>query len=291
MPRDARVRGGRIRRGVRRGRRAAMVEAGIDALLITSEAQLPLPERPRHALLGQQDRGHLFWCCRSTASRSCSSPPARRRRVAATSPVADVRTYEGFVGAAIDLLEAALHDLGLAAGRIGAELGEEQRLGLPYADFADLQDRAARARPSSMPPRAVGLAYHQVAGRDRLPTPVGGHRQRRLPRTVRRRSSWHDRARGLRHLRRQHDPPGRGATRLRAGSLRRGPLPRISTGPTDRVLEPGDLLWLDGGCVVNGYWSDFARMVAIGQPTKAQRDRYRLVRRSCTTAWRPSGRA
>ena len=37
-------------------------------------------------------------------------------------------------------------------------------------------------------------------------------------------------------------------------------------------------MWMDGGCVYRGYWSDFARMVAVGGATDLQRRRYRTVR-------------
>jgi Xaa-Pro aminopeptidase len=83
------------------------------------------------------------------------------------------------------------------------------------------------------------------------------------------------------------------ASTIRQGAERPGYVPvhsgaghyhRHTMGPTTRALQAGDLLWLDGGCVYRGYWSDFARMVAIGRPTTAQQDHYRRVRAIMHTA-------
>ena len=49
--------------------------------------------------------------------------------------VDDIRTYSPFGALPVDMLKAIWEELGLNTGRIGAELGTEQRLGLPYTDF------------------------------------------------------------------------------------------------------------------------------------------------------------
>ncbi|HEY8392059.1 MAG TPA: Xaa-Pro peptidase family protein [Capillibacterium sp.] len=48
--------------------------------------------------------------------------------------------------------------------------------------------------------------------------------------------------------------------------------------PTDRKIEAGDLLTLDGGALYNGYCSDFTRTVVVGaEPTARQQALYDLV--------------
>ncbi len=42
-------------------------------------------------------------------------------------------------------------------------------------------------------------------------------------------------------------------------------------------LQKGDLLRLDIGCTIDGYWADTARTAVIGTPTIEQRDRYRAL--------------
>lgn len=47
--------------------------------------------------------------------------------------------------------------------------------------------------------------------------------------------------------------------------------------PSDRVIQEGDLVTLDFGCVVGGYCSDMTRTVAVGKSDGRQREIYRLV--------------
>jgi Xaa-Pro aminopeptidase len=44
--------------------------------------------------------------------------------------------------------------------------------------------------------------------------------------------------------------------------------------PTERRWQRGEVLFVDGGVVVDGYWADFCRMYTAGPPTPAQRDDY-----------------
>lgn len=46
---------------------------------------------------------------------------------------------------------------------------------------------------------------------------------------------------------------------------------------TDKVIEKGDFLTLDFGCVYNGYCSDMTRTVVFGNPTDEQREIYGVV--------------
>jgi Xaa-Pro aminopeptidase len=54
--------------------------------------------------------------------------------------------------------------------------------------------------------------------------------------------------------------------------------------PTDRVLQPGDLLLIDMGGILDGYASDMTRTVALGDPGSAARDVYALVLEAQTAA-------
>lgn len=47
--------------------------------------------------------------------------------------------------------------------------------------------------------------------------------------------------------------------------------------PTDKMLEHGDLLTMDFGCILDGYCSDMTRTVAIGSVTSEQKQVYDLV--------------
>jgi Xaa-Pro aminopeptidase len=45
----------------------------------------------------------------------------------------------------------------------------------------------------------------------------------------------------------------------------------------DRVLERGDMVWLDSGCTVDGLWSDFGRAGVVGGPTPEQTEGQRQI--------------
>ena len=51
----------------------------------------------------------------------------------------------------------------------------------------------------------------------------------------------------------------------------------IIMGPTDRTIEDGDVLIIDTGAVYDGYFSDFDRNFAFGRPSETTRRAYRVV--------------
>ena len=44
--------------------------------------------------------------------------------------------------------------------------------------------------------------------------------------------------------------------------------------PIERRWQRGEVLFVDGGIVVDGYWADFCRMYTAGRPTLGQRNDY-----------------
>ena len=125
--------------------RSLMRSAGLDALFVTSESNF------------RYLSGHVtpFWVSKSRPLFFIlprEAPPVllvTQNQVGvarATSWVEDVRSWEGFVKEGVDLLVSTLQELRLARGRIGAELGFEQRLGLPFQDFLALQRQVPDAR-------------------------------------------------------------------------------------------------------------------------------------------------
>jgi Xaa-Pro aminopeptidase len=50
--------------------------------------------------------------------------------------------------------------------------------------------------------------------------------------------------------------------------------------PTDKTWDPGEVLYVDGGVIVNGYWADFCRQYTLGAPTATQVAGYERVVRA-----------
>ena len=63
--------------------------------------------------------------------------------------------------------------------------------------------------------------------------------------------------------------------RTRRSMEARGALPHAL--PTDKRLEPGELVVLDFGCFVDGYASDMTRTIALGEPGEEARKVYDIV--------------
>lgn len=63
-----------------------------------------------------------------------------------------------------------------------------------------------------------------------------------------------------------------------------GEYDRTASGGSDRIVEEGAMVWIDGGCAVDGYFSDFSRAGVVGGPTERQRGAQRAAHRITTEA-------
>ena len=257
--------------------RTLMAEARLDALFITSANNYRYlgghvtpfwvsKSRPMFFLLPMRNDPILFMTSNQVTAAE------------ATSWVRDIRSWEGFVKEGIDLVVATMKELGLAGGRIGAELGHEQRIGFPVADFLRLQ---------ALLPEAKFVDAAEVIWKLRIfISPAEVEYLRRSAEIAG--QAFHDTFRLVREGAKERDLfAAFASSTLLQGAERPGYIPvmsgegnyrRLAAGPSNRALHRGDLVWMDGGAVYRGYWSDFARMVSVGSATDAQRQRYRTIR-------------
>lgn len=190
--------------------------------------------------------------------------------------VADVRTYDRLSVAPVEVIAAALAECGVRRGRIGVELGFEQRLGMPVAEL----DRVREAvRPCELVD-AADLLWELR----RVKTPSEVDAMRRACEITS--DAYAEVFASLHAGLREREV----VLRLKAVMLRAGgdePWVAITSGRgnydlatgvgSDRVLELGDMVWADGGCSVDGYWSDFGRGAVIGPASDDQRALQALV--------------
>lgn len=254
-----------------------MAGAGLDALLLTSEANYRYlsghysafwlsKARPMMVLLPRERDPILFLTTNQVPQAGLMSP------------VRDIRSWDGFMAEAIPVLAEAIRGVGLARGRIGAELGFKQRLGMPVTEFRRLQ--------AALPQTAFVDAAELLWRLRRVKSPAEVVCLREAARiTGEAYQAMFDTVRPGMTEREAHrtflvELFRRGAERPGYIPITSGPgnYHRRTGGPTDRALEPGDLLWLDGGCSYQGYWADFSRTVAVGRCTAEQAKAYREVR-------------
>ena len=257
--------------------REEMEERDLDAVLVTAKENVVYfsgletvgwdsKHRPLGCLLTRDDRDPVLVIPESLAYVA-----------EVTSWVDDVRLWGGFKrsGIATDPvvgIAQAIKDRGLERSRLGLELGYGMRINMSQADLeqlkgllpnADLVDageaiwavRMIKSEAEIKVMRRVctaTCAAFQV-GFDAM---RGGMTERELASII------------LAEMTRQ--------TTYRAGfiGIRSGPLKytMMNVPPFERkVLEPGDLVVVDGGAVFRDYWGDMMRMASIGEPTPDQR--------------------
>ena len=252
-----------------------MADADVECLLITSEAN--------HRYL----TGHATQAFQSTTRPIASVFPVQGdptlvvasshvAQAEATSwPASEVRAYDGFEAAAIAELAIVIGKL--KPKRIGYEAGPEQRLGLSQFGFVSLREavkaewadasallQSLRATKSKAEVALIEDAG-QILGRafDTSAKAIApGVREHHIYTTL------------------VHNALELGADRIGYFAMHSGTgnYGRLNGAPTRRVLETGDLVWMDVGCVVDGYWADLTFIAAIGSASPHAREAYRAVR-------------
>jgi Xaa-Pro dipeptidase len=187
-----------------------------------------------------------------------------------------------FDGAA---LGEALHARGLGSARLGAELGEDQRLFFPAAALTELGvacpqlelvDASELIWLLRMIKSDAEVAYIEESNR------INGAALRRSFELLSRGDTEIDVARIV------------GRSIVDAGAVRppyaqvnilseakaraRGGASRLLGPMADFALAEGDLLFVDSGAVTAGYWGEFARMACVGDPSPAKRAHHDAIR-------------
>jgi Xaa-Pro aminopeptidase len=181
----------------------------------------------------------------------------------------DVRTYDRLSQLPLATVTGVFEDLGVTQARIGAEMGAEMVMDMPMGEFWRLQEalpgaefvdasallwelrmikseaevaRIARACEITMQAYAKTFASVQV-----------GMTEAEIERLM----VFHMLELG----------GGNPWVLITSGA---GNYDLVSKGGGPRRVEPGDMVWMDGGCTVDGYYSDFGRACVLGGPTPQQ---------------------
>jgi Xaa-Pro dipeptidase len=204
-----------------------------------------------------------------------------------SSWVEDVVTYAPpFAGGA---LADALRTRGLDRGRIGAELGADQRLAMPILEWRALEGGAGGAEfvdASSLLWELRSIKSDAEVAYIREADRINGDGLALAFSRMRQGDSEVDAARAVGGALIEsgaYRPPyaqlllvSEAKSRaLGHGSRMRGPLPEYG-------LDAGDLLFVDSGVIVSGYWGEFNRMASIGEPSAEQRHHHDAIREVVT---------
>ncbi len=198
------------------------------------------------------------------------------------------RGSNDYMGPAVDLVIRALGEQGLDRGRIGCELGVQQRIGMPVEEFQRLM--ATLGKASFVDASALLWELRTVKsdaeiGYVRRSAAVTSGAYRRCLRAVRPGMTERDlfRSLAIAMLEQGADSPGY----IPVNADIRLPVP---AGATGRRISAGAVVHVDAGCIIRGYWSDFSRAVAVGEVPTLYRRGYAILRtvmHDCIATLRP----
>ncbi len=267
--------------------RALMAEQGIDALVVTGDFSAGLNY---YYFSGHQPRDYqLNYSRPHVMVLPLEGEPflyvynVNLQNARDLSWVDDVVPYNPpFSGAG---LAAELERRGLGAARIGAELGTDQRVamstnaylelvaGLPRATFVDAGDLLWRLR---MIKSEEELAYIRQADH------INGEIHRAALERLKPGDSEVDVAReygmAMVEFGAYRPPYGQILIVSEAKSKDLGHRSRMLGPLPQYTLADGDLLFVDSGVVVEGYWGEFNRMGVVGEPTTAKVRHHEAIR-------------
>ncbi len=278
---------------------ALMKRDGLDALLVTGDfsaamnyfylsGHLPRDyqsnfSRPHIMALTQDGRAALLvYGVNEENARECSW-------------VADVRKYVPPFSAGP--LKDLLVDLGLAEARIGAELGVDQRLWLPYQDFRSLETLLPKATFVDASPTLWDLRMIKSRAEIdyiRRADEINGRALARMFAKIKEGDTEMDVMTWTAAFMVEEGanrPPHTQILVVSEGKARaKGHRARM-LGPSQDALRAGEVLFVDSGAIYNGYWGEFNRMGVLGQATARQLENHRkirtVVRRSIAEAIKP----
>ena len=256
--------------------RAAMAERGLDALLVSGEENFQY-------FTGSTGTLTLHYSCTRPAvlvfpregEPAAVAGEMLIHSLAMTTPLRDLRGYVAIERFPWSMVVEALGDVAGTGARIGAELGHEQRMGMPVGDylaivdalpgasFVDAADLIVRLRMVKTPEE---VAYMREAAA------VTGRARQRLFREIVPGMTERDVVRRLRRLILEEGGDRTSFVHLIAGSPA-----SHSQHHLDRPLEKGNVLYVDAGAYVRFHTIDYARLATLGPASDAVRHGHQVL--------------
>jgi Xaa-Pro aminopeptidase len=174
----------------------------------------------------------------------------------------DIRTYREFEQEATDLAGDTLKEFGLSSGRIGIELDY-----IPVMDFAALQKRVPGV--TFVDTSELFLELRSVKTQEEIARlRKAGHAADKAHKHVLEKARAGMSERDVANIITEtlYSEGIQDISVLVVASGDRSTLPNVD--PSDRVLQPGDLMRIDILAHIDAYCSDVARTYIVGEPTK-----------------------
>lgn len=256
--------------------RELMSERGLDGLLITGEENFQYLAGASASLGGHYSltRASIFIL---PMGREPIIVTQGQSNLALGCYVTDQRGYQGlFDFPQAEVLEA-IGDAGLANGRIGVELGLEQRMGMPVGAYLELVAALPQAEFVDAADVMIGLRIIKSAEEAtymRAAADITGRARQRLFDLVEPGMTEREVARLMRRLILEH-----GGDRTSFVILQSDVPGSGNQFHYDRPLVKGTVLAIDAGAYLGMYTVDYARMATLGQATDEQKRVHQAVLR------------
>ena len=203
--------------------------------------------------------------------------------------VTDMRRYEGVIKFPHDIVLKTLKDAGLRHNRVGAELGREQRMGMPVGAYLDL----VKALPQTEFVDAADIIIQlrmvkspeEVAYIRKAAEITARARQRLYDSVIRPGITERQAVRALRRLILEE-----GGDRTSFCHIQNSRPGHMNQFHYDRPLERGMIIGMDAGAYYGMYTVDYPRFAVLGKPTAEQErvhEAVKYVSRKMAEALRP----
>lgn len=262
--------------------RRLMSEQGVDCLLVTGEHNFRYFTGDIHPSPFQLTRPKFF-VLPAAGEPFAIVAQGQDRGLRATTWLKDIRTWPGPrpEDDGVSLVVEAIRAAAEKHRTVGLELAPESRIGFPAGDFLRVRDMIQPIRmvdaevPILKQLRLVKSA--REIERVRRICQIVSFAFEALPAKLRMGETEWDVWRKLNAVIME-----RGATQTPKTVVVSGKYgyEQPNTGPTHRVLGPGDLMFIDTGCQYDHYWRDFDRHFAFGPPIDSIKRSYDVLHRA-----------
>ncbi len=183
--------------------------------------------------------------------------------------IKDVRRYDSLTGVPAVIVADLYKELGLMGKRIGLELGYEQRIFMPVNNYEEIRQSLSSCTLVD----ASNLIWQQRMIKSEAE--ISAHRQACMIGnqvfSAVFDQNWEGKTeKDVAKIVGSTIAQGGGEQGFLIICSGRGNYERVAGMPTNRILNKGDLMWIDLGVISNGYWCDFCRAGVVGGPNQEQ---------------------
>ncbi len=186
------------------------------------------------------------------------------------SAVRDVRTFHEIMGAPVDGVVDIMKELRMDHGKVGWELGYEQRMDLAFNDYMAIKNKLPEAEFVDASSLIWELRMIKLPFEIECMRKVNDIASRSFDRVfdeIEEGMTEKEVAQKFVAIMEEEGAELPGFIIVISGE---GNYERISARPTDKTINKGDMVWIDAGAKYLGYWTDFCRAGVVGGASAEQ---------------------